>query len=102
MNKAEHLQWWDKNQGINNPNLHEWLNKSDRSSREKLFSLISNNHAKNILECGPGIYIDYDMFFSKKEDINYSAIDITDSIVESGLNRNINIKLKEKLKAYEL
>ena len=93
MDKAEHLQWWDNNQGINNPNLHVWLNDSDKSSREKLFSLISNNNATNILECGPGVYIDYDMFFSEQADINYSAIDITDSIVESGLNRNINVKL---------
>lgn len=36
----------------------------------------------NVLEIGPGIFIDYNQFFSKKNNIEYKSIDITKKIVD--------------------
>jgi|ETNvirnome_2_130_1030620.scaffolds.fasta_scaffold47166_2 ubiquinone/menaquinone biosynthesis C-methylase UbiE len=91
--KKEHLTWWDKNHGIQNENLKQWLASSDQSSRDIIYKLIIDNSISSVLECGPGTFIDYNQFFSKNKNVKYCAIDITDSIVEFGVKNKINIKL---------
>ena len=87
-----HLQWWEDNLSI--PERHKefsgWLEDSDMSSRTELFNLIELKKINNVLEIGPGIFTDYNIFFSKKENIQYSSIDITKKIVDSAKKMGIN------------
>ena len=87
-----HLQWWEDNLSI--PERHKefsgWLEDSDMSSRTELFNLIELKKINNVLEIGPGIFTDYNIFFSKKEYIQYSSIDITKKIVDSAKKMGIN------------
>lgn len=87
-----HLQWWENN--LSTPEMHKefsgWLEDSDMSSRTELFNLIESKKIKNVLEIGPGIFTDYNIFFSKKENIQYSSIDITKKIVDSAKKMGIN------------
>ena len=80
-----HLMWWENNlvQPENEKEFSKWLEDSDISSRTELFKIIETNEIKNVLEIGPGIFIDHNMFFSKKENISYKAIDITKKIVDN-------------------
>ena len=63
-----HLQWWEDNLSI--PERHKefsgWLEDSDMSSRTELFNQIESKKINNVLEIGPGIFTDYNIFFSKK------------------------------------
>ena len=87
-----HLQWWEDNLSI--PERHKefsgWLEDSDMSSRTEIFNLIELKKINNVLEIGPGIFTDYNIFFSKKENIQYSSIDITKKIVDSAKKMGIN------------
>jgi ubiquinone/menaquinone biosynthesis C-methylase UbiE len=87
-----HLQWWENNLSI--PGKQEefsgWLEESDVSSRTELFNIIESKKINNVLEIGPGIFIDYNMFFSKKENITYKSIDITKKIVEKAKDLGIS------------
>jgi ubiquinone/menaquinone biosynthesis C-methylase UbiE len=87
-----HLQWWEDNLSI--PERHKefsgWLEDSDMSSRTELFNQIESKKINNVLEIGPGIFTDYNIFFSKKENIQYSSIDITKKIVDSAKKMGIN------------
>jgi histo-blood group ABO system transferase len=89
-----HLQWWEANLSL--PGKHEefsgWLNDSDVSSRTDLFNIIESKKINNVLEIGPGIFIDYNMFFSKKNDITYKSIDITNKIVKKAKELSIDCK----------
>jgi len=92
MNKKEHLKWWDNNLSNRNEEFSNWLKYSDESSRKFIFDMALKNNIIDVLECGPGTFIDYNCFF-KTSNNNYSAIDITDSIVENGKNNGIDIVL---------
>jgi ubiquinone/menaquinone biosynthesis C-methylase UbiE len=87
-----HLQWWENNLSI--PGKHEefsgWLEDSDISSRTELFNIIESKKINNVLEIGPGIFIDYNIFFSKKENITYKSIDITKKIVDKAIELGID------------
>lgn len=91
-NIKPHLQWWENNLSTyeNQQKFSGWLEQSDVTSRESLFKLVDEKKIQNVLEVGPGIFTDYEMFFSKNNHINYSAIDITKKIVEKGKNLGIN------------
>lgn len=93
MNKKEHLKWWDINLNKREKDFINWLEKSDYGSRNFIFNFLDkNNDIKNVLECGPGTFIDHNTYF-KKSNKKYSAIDITDSIVNQGLKKRIDITL---------
>ena len=87
-----HLQWWENNLSL--PEKHEefsgWLEDSDVSSRTELFNIIDSKKINNVLEIGPGIFTDYNMFFSKKKDITYKSIDITKKIVDKAKELGID------------
>lgn len=87
-----HLQWWENN--LSTDGYHQefsgWLENSDLSSRNKFFEIIESNGINSVLEAGPGIFTDYNMFFSKKDNITYKSIDVTKKIVNSAKNLGID------------
>jgi ubiquinone/menaquinone biosynthesis C-methylase UbiE len=92
MKKKKHLTWWDNNLSNRNEEFSKWLETSDIESRNVLFKFIDNNNLNSILECGPGTYIDYNLYF-KNSNKKYSAIDITDKVVNNGLENGIEASL---------
>jgi ubiquinone/menaquinone biosynthesis C-methylase UbiE len=88
----EHLQWWENN--LSSPQTQKdfegWLETSDLESRNGLFSIIINKKIMNVLEIGPGTFIDYNIFFSKEENIKYKSIDVTKKIVDNAKNLGID------------
>lgn len=93
INTKEHLLWWENNLGNMQHQFSTWLEQSDSDSRKAIFDFIRNNNINTVLECGPGTFIDYHVFFSKKLDISYAAIDITPKIVEQGKSLGLDIAL---------
>jgi ubiquinone/menaquinone biosynthesis C-methylase UbiE len=90
-NIKEHLQWWENNLSSNEleKEFEGWLENSDYDSRKKLFLIIQQRAINNVLELGPGTFIDYQMFFSKEKNISYHSIDITKKIVDNGKKMGI-------------
>lgn len=88
--------WWEKNldDGYRWNEFSSWLKLSDKSSRQFVYNFIENNiNISDVLEIGPGSFIDYDTYFAHKKNISYSCVDITTKIIEIGLSKNINSKL---------
>lgn len=87
-----HLQWWENNLSIlgKQEEFSGWLEESDTSSRNELFNIIESKEINNVLEIGPGVFIDYNMFFSKKDKITYKTIDITKKIVDKAKELGID------------
>ena len=85
------MLWWQKN--LNDGYLWNefatWLKTSDKSSRKFLFHFIKEKPLiiNSVLEIGPGIFFDYDVFFSKFPQIDYHSIDITPQVVNYGINK---------------
>lgn len=89
--------WWEKNlyDGYKWNEFTSWLKLSDKSSRNFLYNFIDNNYLdiSTVLEVGPGSFIDYDTYFSKKSNIKYVCVDITTKIVETAISKGIESKL---------
>ncbi len=89
--------WWEKNldDGYKWNEFCSWLSMSDRSSRFYLYKFINDHKSdiSSVLEIGPGSFIDYETYFSKQSDIQYSCIDITTKIIEKAKSKNIEAKL---------
>lgn len=91
----EHLLWWENNLNLSSMKhqFSSWLEQSDVDSRKTIFDFIKDSNTHTVLECGPGTFIDYNLFFSKNLDVTYSAIDITPKIVEQGIALGLDIEL---------
>ncbi len=89
--------WWETNLNTNAgwSELSGWLKESEVKSRDFLFSFIDQNEIKTVLEAGPGIFIDYELFFKNRKDISYECTDITRQIVELGTQKGIPSKLSD-------
>jgi len=91
------MLWWQKNlnDGYSWSEFATWLTTSDKSSRKFLFRFIKDKPEiiKSVLEIGPGIFFDYDVFFSKFPQIDYYSIDITPQVVNFGINKGIKSNL---------
>lgn len=87
----EHLQWWSKNieKGSRDQEFTKWLETSDEGSRKFLYNFVENNSITEVLEGGPGIFLDYFKFFSQKPQISYTVVDITPSIVQKGVELGV-------------
>ena len=63
-----HLLWWENNLDTLGKDFARWLSSSDIKSRKAIFDYIDrNNHITSVLECGPGIFIDYNLYFKNKK-----------------------------------
>lgn len=91
------MLWWQQN--LNDGYLWNefatWLITSDKSSRKFLFRFIKDKPEiiKSVLEIGPGIFFDYDVFFSKFPQIDYYSIDITPQVVNHGNSKGVKCNL---------
>lgn len=88
-----HLLWWENNLDTLGKDFANWLSSSDLQSRNIIFEHINQSNIKSVLECGPGIFIDYNIFFKNHPDIKYATIDITPKIVAEGKKLDLDISL---------
>ena len=87
----ETSNWWENNLNAESgwAELEGWLETSEIKSREYIFDFIEKNNIKDVLEIGPGVFIDHRLFFSRNTDISYKCADITTQIVDRGKNMGI-------------
>ena len=85
-------RWWQDNQH-RNAEFARWLADSDLSSRSAVGTLVDEiAYAKrpsrpitlDVLECGPGTYLDHHLLWANRPHVAYHALDVTPAIVEAG------------------
>lgn len=79
-------RWWHNNLAERGDQFATWLAESDLSSRAAMGLLVDwlGYGMAEVLECGPGTYLDYDLVWSHRPKVEYHAIDVTPAIVEAG------------------
>ena len=85
-------RWWQDNQH-RNAEFARWLADSDLSSRSAVGTLVdeiaytkrpSRPITLDVLECGPGTYLDHHLLWANRQHVQYHALDVTPAIVEAG------------------
>lgn len=81
-----HEAWWQANLPDREAEFRRWLEESDPSSRVALAGLITREGPASILECGPGAYLDWELFHSHTVSParRYEVLDVTPAIVDRG------------------
>jgi len=90
-------RWWENNLSRRRAEFATWLADSDGSSREAVGSIVDAIAAEghkgrmvDVLECGPGTYLDWETVWSQRPVVCYSAVDVTPTIVEDGRARGLD------------
>ena len=86
---AVHQRWWEDNYTTKIGQLADWLGNSDRSSRQAIFDFADTNRFGSVLEIGPGLFMDYDLHWSKRPFSQYEVVDVTPAIVKEAKQRGI-------------
>ena len=95
-----HEDWWQRNlpdpqkmdsekSGVT---FRHWIKDTNAESRKAFRNLIKQNAYKSMLDCACGLCIEYHGLIKSAIDIKYSAIDITQKLVEYNLAKGIDIK----------
>ena len=87
-------RWWHDNLGRRRGEFTAWLADSDASSREAVGAIVDEIAAAvgrpvDVLECGPGTYLDWETVWARRPAVCYSAVDVTPKIVEDGRARGL-------------
>lgn len=78
-------RWWENNIGTRGAEFAGWLADSDPSSRAAVGDLVDTLRGTvDVLECGPGTYLDYRQLWECRPEVIYHALDVTPAIVERG------------------
>lgn len=90
-----HESWWERNLDTRMGDFGEWLTQSDASSRDFLYNFVSASpRMRTVLECGPGLFIDWDRFFSVdavQRQTQYRALDVTPRLVQLGRQKGVKV-----------
>ena len=90
-----HERWWE-----DHPTRHAefagWLRQSDASSREAVCAIADGLRELpwdrvRVLEVGPGIYLDWDTIWQRRQPVQYRAVDVTPRIVAEGRARGLDV-----------
>lgn len=87
-------RWWENNLSRRRAEFAGWLADSDASSREAVGAVVDGIARKvgrtvDVLECGPGTYLDWETLWAQRPAVCYSAVDVTPTIVEDGRARGL-------------
>jgi ubiquinone/menaquinone biosynthesis C-methylase UbiE len=91
-------RWWQDNQH-RNAEFAAWLADSDLSSRAAVATLVdelayagrpSRPMTLDVLECGPGTYLDHQLLWTHRPHVAYHALDVTPAIVEVGRAKGLD------------
>lgn len=83
-------RWWQDNIDRRGAEFAGWLADSDPSSREAVGAIVDTLPGMvDVLECGPGTYLDYGRLWERRPKVAYHAIDVTPAIVERGRARGM-------------
>ena len=83
-------RWWQSNIDRRGAEFAGWLADSDPSSRDAVGAIVDTLPGMvDVLECGPGTYLDYGRLWECRKKVAYHAIDVTPAIVERGRARGL-------------
>lgn len=84
-----HETWWQDNPE-RDAQLRTWLAESGED-RAFIGALADERGITSVLECGPGLYLDYDRVWSARPGIAYRAVDVTPRFVDAGKARGLDV-----------
>lgn len=88
---APHERWWQDNPQ-QDAKLRQWLEQSG-DDRDFIGALAdANPTVQDVLEVGPGLYLDHERVWSARKQIAYFAVDVTPRFVEDGLARGLRVR----------
>lgn len=90
-------RWWHESLPTRRDEFAEWLTMSDPASRAAVAARVDAAHEAtgtpvSVLECGPGIYLDHDLYWHKRPYVRYQAVDVTPQIVADGVARGLDVR----------
>lgn len=86
----EHERWWQDNLADKEGQLREWLAESDPLSRKAVYDIAADIDADTVLECGPGLFIDWEQHW-KHARPKYYAVERTPALVARGLKAGVPV-----------
>jgi SAM-dependent methyltransferase len=86
-----HERWWEDNLPAREADFTRWLADSDPSSRLALGHLVDALGIRDVLDCGPGLYLDHAAVFAARPHVRYRAVDVTPRIVALGRARGLDV-----------
>lgn len=85
----EHESWWQRNPA-RDAQLRAWLSESG-DDRQVIGALADAEGITSVLECGPGLYLDYERVWSQRPGVQYRAVDVTPRFVVAGTARGLAV-----------
>ena len=85
-----HERWW-QDHAEPTGTFRQWLDESDPWSRGEVVRIVETLGARTVLECGPGLFHDWDTYWRSHPWIKYSALEMTPKLVEYGRARGATV-----------
>ena len=81
-----HERWWQDHADPDGT-FRQWLDDSDPWSRGEVVRIVETLGARSVLECGPGLFHDWETYWRSHPWIKYSALEMTPKLVDYGRAR---------------
>lgn len=78
---ATHQRWWTDHWKERQQDLTAWLEESDPTSRQAVFTFVQGAGYGSVLEIGPGLLIDYRLHWKAHPFLRYEVVDVTPQVV---------------------
>lgn len=82
-----HERWWQDHADIHAGTFRGWLEGSDPWSRAEVVKIVETLGARSVLECGPGLFHDWDTYWRSHPWVKYTALEMTPKLVDYGRAR---------------
>ena len=86
-----HERWWQDHAAVHDGTFRGWLEDSDPWSRAEVVRIVETLGARSVLECGPGLFHDYETYWRSHPWVKYSALEMTPKLVEYGRARGATV-----------
>lgn len=83
MTLRPHETWWETTADPNGT-FKVWLTESDPWSRTEVVRISGDVEADSVLECGPGLFTDYQTHWAYLPEVAYEAVELTPKLAAAG------------------
>ena len=89
MKKQKHQSYWEED--LTEEECNRWLGDTKSLCKTYAMDYIKQKGFKSLIDCGAGIFTQYDLMIEKKMDLRYVATEITEKFVNLGIEKGIEI-----------
>lgn len=79
-----HERWWQDHAAVHDGTFRRWLDDSDPWSRAEVVKIVETLGARTVLECGPGLFHDWETYWKSHPWVKYTALEMTPKLVDYG------------------